>query len=823
VGFGKTTLVAQWVGTRRGSDELVAWLRVREGTDAATFWTQALQVAIDAGLPRTSGAAETGTPIDPLARLERALGTSPVPVVLVVDGLENAGSAALERDLLDLLRHTPRLRLVICLRALGQLPAHRHLDLDTTLVDASSLQFTEEEIESFLALAGAPSTPVSVRRIAEETGGWPESVRAVVLQLREAPATEAELAAVVRAIAAEHVHERLLVDGAQPDSLEFALTTSLPDEFTADLAEALTEHPSARSLLDSLDPEGLLIAELREGKTVYRWPPAARRVMREELRRRWPDRLGPLHSRLARWYFAEGSVGLALGHAVDAEDWPLAIEVIEASWRPLIFEHAEVAWRAMTTMPPELLKQSPRALLARDTQLPISDDLFRSIASLPDTEEELAELGRGEDAGQVLETCFGVLVALRHRGAIMQARQYGDRTLAVARAARSVRSEVRDMYPVLHLQVGITHLLGGDVEAALPPLRVAYDRATDNPLGYIEGDAAGKLALAHAVAGDLAQAGTWLERHQADSHSGHTWFDPHISTGGIVARLLVALDRLDLEQAGAAHDQAAALTHLEEFWAFLVHARAEFALTTGTATEALDVLDRDRAGYDKWFRAGSFARPLVAAAEANLLLALGRANLARRVLTGPDGEHPFLQVAHARLALMADQTDRVLLLSQDVVWQRGASTRHRIEMALMRAVAAARVGDTSLAVTSLETAVDIGRAHGMARPFTTVPRAELAALADRVPVLLELLEEEPLAGRDDVFPARVDLIDLTEREERVLEQLATDLTLPEIARAAVLSYNTLRTQQRSLYKKLGTSDRGEAVARARELGLLPQR
>jgi LuxR family transcriptional regulator, maltose regulon positive regulatory protein len=821
VGFGKTTLVAQWVGTRRGSDELVAWLRVRESTDVASFWALAFQVAVDAGLPAEAGAVATGTPSHPQARLERALATSPVPVVLVVDGLENVDSAALERDLLDLLRHAPRLRLVVCLRALGQLPAHRHLDLDTTLVDASDLQLTEEEIEALLALAGVDATPASVRRIAEETGGWAESVRAVVLRLRDAPATEAELVDVVRAIAAEHVHERLLVDGGGPDSVEFALVTSLPEEFTAELAEVLTDHPATRRLLHGLDPKGLLTAELREGRTVYRWPLPARDVMREELRRRWPERITPLHSRLARWYFAEGSVGLALGHAVDAEDWSLAIEIIEASWRPLIFQHGEVMWRAMTTMPPEMLKESPRALAARDTQLPISDELFRSIASLPDTEEELAELGRGEGAAEVLETCFGVLVALRHRGAVSQARLYGDRTLVVARAARSAHSEVSDLYPVLHLQVGITHLLGGDVEAALPPLRVAYDRAADNPLGYLEGDAAGKLALAHAVAGDLTQADVWSERHLLNSHPGHTWFDPHISTGGVVARLMVALDRLDLARADAAHAEVAELTHLEEFWAFIVHARAEYAVTVGTASEALAVLDRARADYEKWFRPGSFARPLIAAAEANLLLALGRANLAQRVLAGPDGEHPFLRVSHARLALMTGHTDRVLSLSQDAQWQRGASTRHRIEMSLMRAVAAARVGDTSLVVTAVETAVEMGRAHGVTRPFTTVPRGELAALADRVPALRELLQGDPLVGRGDIFPARVELIELTEREERVLEQLATDLTLPEIARAAVLSYNTLRTQQRSLYKKLGTSDRGKAVARARQLGLLP--
>ena len=823
VGYGKTTLVAQWVDTRRPSDELVAWLRVREGTDAGSFWSQALQVVVDAGVPMPDVVRTTGPELDALTRLERALVTSPAPVVLVVDGLENAASPDLERDLLDVLRHAPTLRLVVCLRGLRQIPAHRHLDLDTTVVDANDLLFTAEEAADLLALAGMTVAPGVAQRIVEESGGWPESVRALALRLREAPATEAELSALVRTIASEHVHERLLVDGNDEGSVEFALMTSLPDEFSTALAEALTEHPSAGSLLDALDPGGLLTAELREGQPVYQWPMAARHVMRDELRRRWPERLGPLHGRLARWYFDEGTVGLALEHAVDAEDWALAIEIIESSWRPLVFQHNDQLWRAMTTMPPEVLKESPRALAARDTRLPISDELFLSIAALPDTEEELAELGRSEEAADALETCFGVLVALRFRGAIPQARQYGDRALAVARAARSVRPEATDMYPTLHLQVGLTHLLGGDVEAAIPPLRVAYDRGVDNPLGYVEGDAAGKLALAYAVAGDLAQADIWSERHVTNSHSGHTWLEANINIGGTVARLLVALDRLDLEEAGTLHDEVAAQTHQEEFWAFAAHARAEYALSVGTAAEALDVLDRARVDYDRWFKPGSFSRPLLAAAEANLLLALGRANMARRVLTGPDGDHPLLRVAHARLALMAEQTDRVLLLSQDAQWERGASTRHRIEMSLTRALAAARADDTGLAVSVIDHAVDVARAHGMVRPFTTVPRAELVTLASRVPSLSALLGQEPLSSQADIFPARVELVELSEREERVLEQLATDLTLPEIARAAVLSYNTLRTQQRSLYKKLGTSDRGEAVALARQLGLLPRR
>lgn len=816
VGFGKTTLAAQWVTARRRPQELVAWLRVREGSDADTFWTDALQVVEDAGLPVPAAG-------DPLPRLERALVTSPVPVVLVVDGLEGAAPADLERRLLDLLRHAPPLHLVVCLRGLRQLAPHRYLDLETTEIDARDLRFTEEEVADFLALAGVDTAPGAAARVVEESGGWPESVRAVVLRLREAPATEAELSGVVRALAAEHVHERLLTDGASADLVEFALVTSMAEEFTAELAETLTEDPATRAHLNRLDPEGLLTAAMREGQTVYRWPRSARLVMRDELGRRWPERLPELHSRLARWYFSEGVIGSALGHAVDAEDWPLAVEIIEASWGTLIFRHDDELWRAITTLPPELLQSSPRALAARDTQLPIPDDLFMSIATLPGTEEELAELGRGQNAEEVLETCFGVLVALRHRGAIPRARAYGDNALTVVRAARAVHPEITSLYPVLHLQVGLTHLLGGDVDAAVPPLRHAFERGGDNPLGYIEGDAAGKLALAHAFAGDLAQADSWVERHRGNIHSGHTWFEPHIAIGGVVARLLVALDRLDLAAATAAHDELAAMTHRDEFWAFAVHGRAKFALTAGTSAEALDVLDRARAAYAGWHKPGSVSRPLLAAAEANLLLALGRANLAQAVLADADATHPLLRLPHARLALVAGQTDRVLQLSQDSQWERAASARHRLEMLVMRAVAAGRTGDGELAATVLRTALEVSRSSGILRPFTTVPRAELLALADDTPAVRDLLGEPPLAGLDDIFPAHVELIELSEREERVLEQLATDLTIPEIANAAVLSYNTVRTQQRSLYKKLGTSDRAEAVARARELGLLPDR
>ena len=62
--------------------------------------------------------------------------------------------------------------------------------------------------------------------------------------------------------------------------------------------------------------------------------------------------------------------------------------------------------------------------------------------------------------------------------------------------------------------------------------------------------------------------------------------------------------------------------------------------------------------------------------------------------------------------------------------------------------------------------------------------------------------------------------DLSERELAVLRLLATDLTQREIGAALYVSFNTIKTHVKSIFRKLGVSARPNAVARARELRLL---
>ena len=61
---------------------------------------------------------------------------------------------------------------------------------------------------------------------------------------------------------------------------------------------------------------------------------------------------------------------------------------------------------------------------------------------------------------------------------------------------------------------------------------------------------------------------------------------------------------------------------------------------------------------------------------------------------------------------------------------------------------------------------------------------------------------------------------VTPAELRVLELLPTHLSPQAIADSLCLSHNTVKTHLRAIYRKLGAASRSEAVARARDLGLL---
>ena len=141
---------------------------------------------------------------------------------------------------------------------------------------------------------------------------------------------------------------------------------------------------------------------------------------------------------------------------------------------------------------------------------------------------------------------------------------------------------------------------------------------------------------------------------------------------------------------------------------------------------------------------------------------------------------------------------------------------------LLLAVLAERQHRDGVALAELTAAVDLAHAEGIRRPFlllgdrlTGVLRRYLVLDGAHPSFVTPLVGSEPDPQRED---GRLE--HLTERELIVLKYLPTMLKAGEIADDLFVSVNTVKAHLRSMYRKLGVSNRREAVERARALGLL---
>jgi LuxR family maltose regulon positive regulatory protein len=218
------------------------------------------------------------------------------------------------------------------------------------------------------------------------------------------------------------------------------------------------------------------------------------------------------------------------------------------------------------------------------------------------------------------------------------------------------------------------------------------------------------------------------------------------------------------EQSGAPEDLAIALCERS----LLAMARSDWGQAEALAGHARTVLRQGRIEE-------GYATPLVCAVHARTALHRGDLPAARQELSNAQRSRPVLTYALPHLAVQA-----------------------RIELARVHLALA-----------------DLAGARTLMR--------EIDELLRRRPDLGTLVgEAQSLRARlvTERSPGSAGSSALTAAELRLLPLLATYLSFPEIGEELFLSRNTIKTQAGSIYRKLGASTRGQAVAQARELGLL---
>ncbi|MFL5861217.1 MAG: AAA family ATPase, partial [Solirubrobacteraceae bacterium] len=460
-GFGKTTLLAQWLAAAEESQRRVAWLALDSGeADVRVFLTHlvaAIQIAepevgvdalalLEAGVPTATDAV--------LVSLINDLDVLAGPTVVALDDYHVIDGAAVHEAVSFILDNLPpQVTLAMTTRADPPLPLSR-LRARGELVEvrAADLRFTTDEAEAFLnEVMGLQLEPALVARLETRTEGWAAGLQLAALSARmHAGTADGDVPAFVAAFSGSH---RFVLDylveevlSRQPEAVrEFLLDTAVLDQMTGGLCNALTGRSHGQSMLETLERENLFVVPLDDERRWYRYHHLFADALRARLAGRHADRVGELHAAASRWLAENGLLGDAVRHALASGDYEHTAELVELTLSDMRRRRQDRTLRAwLGALPDDVVRRRP--LLATFMGWSrLSEGDFDGVAAWLEAAETgvdtpamsipmagaLAEAARDREAEA---RSLPVMVAV-YRASVAQARGDVDGTVAHARRA----------------------------------------------------------------------------------------------------------------------------------------------------------------------------------------------------------------------------------------------------------------------------------------------------------------------------------------------------------------------------------------------------
>ena len=861
-GFGKTTLLTQWLAASPAERRSVAWLSLdQRDNDPGLFWTYLVGALKTAVQGVGASALSLLQPPEPpseagLATLLNDLDAIPDDVVLVLDDYHVIEARDVQDGMAFLLEHLPpQIHLVIASRADPALPLARLRGRGQLVeIRAADLRFTPTEAAAYLnEVMGLVLTAPDVTALEGRTEGWIAALQLAALSMQG----REDIAAFIAGFAGD---DRYIVDFLAEEVLQrqpghvqqFLLQTSILDRLSGRLCDAVTGQDGGQAKLAALERGNLFLVPLDDRRQWYRYHQLFADVLQARLLDEQPGDLPGLHRRASEWYERNGEPSEAIRHALAARDFGRAADLVELAIPDMRRTRQEAAVHGwLKTLPDELVRARPV----------LSVGLAGAMLAGGDLEGVEARL---RDAERWLDTTTGI------------------RQGSPASSAEMVvvdDEEFRRLPAIIELYRAALALSRGDVPGTVTHARRAHELSPEEEhLG--RASAAGLLGLALWASGDLeagysayaeCMAGLRRAGHIADTFGcAIALADIRLAQGRLgeamrtyeqalqrasepggpvlrgTADMYVGLSEIYRER----NDLQAATQNLLRSQELGEHiglpqnryrwrvAMARIRQAEGDLSGALDLLNEaERLYVGDYFpnvRPVPALRARVLVAQRELGAALGWAR-ERGLSVENDLSylHEFEHITLARVLLARYAADRAQRSIQEVTrllerLLRAAETGQRtgsvIEILVLQALAHQARADVPAALTSLQRAVTLAEPEGYVRIFAEEgpPMASLLRAVSKQGTAPNYVRRVLAAinKAEDSTPANNSLIEpLSARELDVLRLLGTDLDGPEIARNLIVSLNTVRTHTRNVYAKLGVNNRRAAVRRAKELDL----
>jgi LuxR family maltose regulon positive regulatory protein len=843
-GFGKTTLVASCIA---GCGLPTAWLSLDKNDDQEWRFLSYLVAALTDADVRVGGeaaqllaAARQPSPEAVLTSLINDLEATGRDIVLVLDDYQFISQPAVHGAMTFLVEHCPAtLHLVIATRSDPPLPLARLRARGQTVeLRAADLGFTEQEAAQFLNdVMGLGLDARSVAMLEERTEGWIAGLQMAALSMQD----RQDVRGFIEGFSGTHRYildyllEEVLANQL-PETQRFLLRTSILDRLTAPLCDAVLadDRPPSAPILEHLERANLFLLPLDDERIWYRYHHLFADLLRARLRQAQPDMVPLLHLRASTWLAQHGQVIEAIHHLFAAGENGRAADLIErtgperlAAGDPSVLQMADSLPRDMILTRPIIGLYRAWFLILRariGEAVPLLHELAGQLAGADPRSgrqwmqtfvaSALAFLAPPASMGSVPLPGYELLdempadelllrnaadylygMALARRGEMGRAVEVSLRCIERERTHRGALS-----IPTLAPFLSRIYLMQGRLHAAASLCREFLDPIKESDIRFVYTAGSMKIDL-----GEVLREWNHLEEAEQYIRDGLKANEPwrNIMTDGFGLVALTHVLQAKGDYAGAMQAAEKLETRMGE-----VSRPREFEEDFRTLRVRLQLASGDLRSASQW------ADRIQQTEDFRLHPELYQLTLARIRLA--EGRYADVEAALAGMtpALTA-----------------GSGTARQLERNLLLAAAIAGQQRLPAALEFVESSLALAEPEGYIRVFLDLgePARELlsaylrSAAPAHVMFAQKILDAFSVAGRA-IPPASqpAGLIEpLSARELEVLHLIALGKTNREIAGQLIVAPGTVKAHTAAIYRKLDVANRTEAVARARQLGVLP--
>lgn len=586
-------------------------------------------------------------------------------------------------------------------------------------------------------------------------------------------------------------------------------------------------------------------------------------MLHAHLKREQPDALPDLHRRASLWYEQNDALPDAIRHALLAEDFARAADLIELAWPPIFNGIQPARWLNWIKALPDGIIQTRPVLSAGFawTLLDIGEP-EAAEARLSDVEQWLNQAptettpaplpgSLGEDSQQMVvanKKAFQSLPASTASARAYWALSLGDIPAAIqyARRALDLFAEEEHYQRGIAAQfLGLAYWTGGELAPAYEAMvdSVANVRLAGNIYFQIvgmvfqahirvtQGHLQAALAIYEQLLQLVAKQDALILRGAADLYIGlgelyNEWGD-----------LETAVNYLLL---GQKLSEQAVLPGSMSRWHV---AMARIKITEGDLAAAQELLRQ----VDQLYKRDPFPTVhLAAALQAQIWAAQGQLAPALNWVESQgvtvNSELSFLRefehltlarilIAQYRLERQDKTIDKAIHLLDRLLQaaETGGWGQSQIEILILQARAYQERGEMAKALPILQRALTLAQPEGYVRLFIEEgqPMRELLAACltqgaapEYVTRLMQAIDPAPDAVAAPPDPNQLLIEPLSDRELEVLALIGNGLTNQAIADELVIALSTVKKHVNNIFGKLGVSSRTQAVNRAQELAIL---